>query len=110
MAVSARLPYGARGCCFCEACMAQRFLNLDEAANQLGISKDRLNELREANKVNGYKDGASWKFRAEAIEKLATEGIPELDPPPSDLALTLDDLDDIQDDLDRADEEPKAAV
>jgi excisionase family DNA binding protein len=90
--------------------MAQRFLNLDEAANQLGISKDRLNELREANKVNGYKDGASWKFRAEAIEKLAAEGIPKHDPPPSDLALTLDDLDDIQDDLDFAGEGPKAAA
>jgi len=71
--------------------MAQKFLSLEEAADQLGISKDRLNELREANKVTGYRDGASWKFRSEAIEKLAVDGIPAIEPSPSDLALDLDD-------------------
>jgi excisionase family DNA binding protein len=74
--------------------MAQRFLSLEEAADQLGISKDRLLALRERNKVTGYKDGASWKFRSEAIEKLAVEGIPDIDPSASDLALDLDDEDD----------------
>jgi excisionase family DNA binding protein len=74
--------------------MAQRFLTLEEAANQLGISNDRLLALRQANKVTGYKDGASWKFRSEAIEKLAEGGIPEIEPSPSDLALNLDDEDD----------------
>jgi excisionase family DNA binding protein len=74
-----------------EARMAQKFLSLEEAADQLGISKDRLSELRQANKVTGYKDGASWKFRPEAIEKLATEGIPDIDPQPSGLSLDLDD-------------------
>src|ERR1700704_1122078 len=74
--------------------MAQRFLSLDEAADQLGISKDGLLALRERNKVTGYKDGASWKFRSEAIEKLAVEGIPDIDPSASDLALDLDDEDD----------------
>jgi hypothetical protein len=34
--------------------MAQRFLSLEEAADQLGISKDRLLALRERNKVTGY--------------------------------------------------------
>src|SRR4051794_14076961 len=71
--------------------MAQKFTSLDEAANQLSISKDRLTQLREAGKVRAYKDGASWKFRAEDIEKLAVEGIPEIEPSPSDLALNLDD-------------------
>jgi excisionase family DNA binding protein len=74
--------------------MAQRFLTLEEAANQLGISVDRLLALRQANKVTGYKDGASWKFRSEAIEKLASAGIPEIEASPSDLALNLDDEDD----------------
>ncbi len=73
--------------------MAQRFLTLDEAAEQLGITKERLLALREANKVTGYKDGASWKFRSEAIDKLAEEGIPSGDPSSSDLALTIDDED-----------------
>ena len=74
--------------------MAQKFFSLEEAADQLGISKDRLLALREANKVTGYKDGASWKFRSEAIEKLAAEGVPSIDASPSDLALNLDDEDD----------------
>ena len=104
--------------------MAQRFLSLEEAADQLGISKDRLLALRERNKVTGYKDGASWKFRSEAIEKLAVEGIPQIDASPSDLALNLDDEDDdfkfpadssgalkaapASDNLDIADDEPPA--
>ncbi|HEV8293518.1 MAG TPA: helix-turn-helix domain-containing protein, partial [Tepidisphaeraceae bacterium] len=71
--------------------MAQRFTSLEEAAGQLGISKERLSDLREAGKVRAYRDGASWKFRAEDIEKLAVEGIPQIDPPPSDLSLDLDD-------------------
>ncbi len=54
--------------------MAQKFTSLEEAANQLGISKDRLTQLREAGKVRGYRDGASWKFRTEDIEKLAADG------------------------------------
>ncbi len=67
--------------------MAQKFNSLEEAAQQLGISKDRLSQLREAGKVRGYRDGASWKFRSDDIEKLAAEGIPTIDPPPSDIDL-----------------------
>ena len=73
--------------------MAQKFTSLDEAVNLLGISKDRLTQLREAGVVRGYRDGTSWKFRAEDIEKLAAEGIPEIEAEPSDLALDLDDFD-----------------
>ena len=82
--------------------MAQKFTSLEEAATQLGISKDRLNQLREAGKVRGYRDGASWKFRAEDIEKLETEGIPQLDGPPSDFALDMDE--------DQSEAEPPVAV
>ncbi len=70
--------------------MAQRLMSLEDAANQLGISKDRLNQLREAGKVRAYKDGASWKFRGEDIEKFAAEGLPQIEPPPSDINLDLD--------------------
>lgn len=69
--------------------MAQKFVSLDEAAQQLGISKDRLNELREDGKVRAYRDGASWKFRTDDVDKLAADGIP--DASSSDLALNLDD-------------------
>jgi excisionase family DNA binding protein len=74
--------------------MAQRLTSLEEAATQLGISTDRLNALREAGKVRAYRDGASWKFRSEDIEKFAAEGLPVIDSSPSDLALDLDDEDD----------------
>src|SRR3954451_1768067 len=92
MRVSMKLAYmTSLGCRASEAPMAQKFTSLDEAANQLGVSKDRLTQLREVGKVRAYKDGASWKFRSEDIEKLAVEGIPEIEPSPSDLALNLDD-------------------
>ncbi|MCI0334714.1 MAG: helix-turn-helix domain-containing protein [Planctomycetes bacterium] len=71
--------------------MAQKLITLEEAAQQLGISKDRLLQLRTAGKVAGYRDGASWKFRSETIDKLAEEGIPTLDAPPSDIGLDAED-------------------
>ena len=67
--------------------MAQKFTSLEDAATQLGISKDRLNQLREAGKVRAYRDGASWKFRSDDIDKLATTGIPQIDASSSDLAF-----------------------
>lgn len=72
--------------------MAQKFTGLEEAAEQLGISKERLSQLREANKVRAYRDGASWKFRSEDIDKLAAEGIPQIDPGSSDLSLDVGSL------------------
>jgi len=91
--------------------MAQKFVSLDEAATQLGIGKERLNELREDGKVRAYRDGASWKFRADDVAKLAAEGIPSADASSSDISLSpenepaesglpsMGDLSDIQLDL-----------
>jgi excisionase family DNA binding protein len=67
--------------------MAQKFVGLDEAAKQLGVSKDRLSNLREAGQVRAYRDGTSWKFRTDDIEKLATDGLPAADSGGSDLSL-----------------------
>jgi excisionase family DNA binding protein len=75
--------------------MAQKFTSLEEAANLLGVSKDRLNQLREAGAVRAYRDGASWKFRAEDIEKLSSEGLPHLDSAESDIGLDLDAGDEV---------------
>ena len=36
--------------------------------------------------MRAYRDGASWKFRADDIDRLASEGLPE-PPPPSDISL-----------------------
>ena len=67
--------------------MAQKFVPLDDAAKQLGISKERLNELREGGKVRAYRDGTSWKFRSEDLAALSGELTPAKDPSVSDIAL-----------------------
>lgn len=53
--------------------MAGKFIELKEAAAQLGISPDKLQEMREAGEIHGYKDGASWKFKPSEIERIAKE-------------------------------------
>lgn len=55
--------------------MAQKFIGLEDAAKQLGVSKDRLTELREEGQLRGYRDGASWKFRTEDVDKLEEKGV-----------------------------------
>jgi excisionase family DNA binding protein len=67
--------------------MPQKFISLSDAAQQLGISKDRLNQLREKGKLRAYRDGASWKFRADDIAKLAAEGVPPPSSPSSVINL-----------------------
>ncbi len=72
--------------------MDPKFIKLEDAAQLLKISTERLNELREDNQLRAYRDGASWKFRTDEIEKMVEEGIPS---PPSDisgLSLEEDDL------------------
>ncbi|QDU88668.1 hypothetical protein Pla175_20480 [Pirellulimonas nuda] len=49
---------------------------MDEAVELLGVSRERMNELRESNEVRGYRDGASWKFRGEDIDRLVEQGVP----------------------------------
>ena len=53
--------------------MAGKFIELKAAAKQLGITIEQLQELREAGKIHGYKDGASWKFKPEEVARLASE-------------------------------------
>ena len=63
-----------------------QFVNFEDALKKLNISADRLNELRESGMLRAYRDGSSWKFRGDEIERMATEGVPDL-PPPSDIGL-----------------------
>ena len=53
--------------------MATRFVELNEAAKMLGLTPEQLVELRSNGKIHGYRDGASWKFKAEEIERVAKE-------------------------------------
>ena len=70
--------------------MDQKFVNFEEALEKLGISADKLNELRERGELRAYRDGASWKFRGDEIKKMMDEGIPD-PPPPSDIGLIDED-------------------
>ena len=49
------------------------YLSLEEAAKKLGISADRLVDLRSQGKVRGFRDGASWKFPEDAVDQLAED-------------------------------------
>jgi hypothetical protein len=56
-----------------------------------GNLQEVLLQLRTEGKVAGYRDGASWKFRSEVIDRLAAEGVPSTDSPPSDIGLDDED-------------------
>ncbi len=49
--------------------MAQNLLSLEEAAAMLGISTDELNRLREDREIFGVRDGNTWKFKREEVER-----------------------------------------
>lgn len=55
--------------------MATNYIPLDEAAKILGISPDRLVEMRSQGELRGFRDGASWKFPADEIERLKDAGL-----------------------------------
>jgi hypothetical protein len=88
--------------------MEQKFVKFEEAIEKLGVTPERLNQLREDGELRAYRDGASWKFRADEIDRMASDGVPE-PAPPSDIGLVdrdelvdasplegLDDLDDLK--------------
>lgn len=71
---------------------------LEQAAKMLGISVDKLTEMRSRQQVSAYKDGATWKFKLQELERVATElGTPlgsSVDDEDSDFeinALSLED-------------------
>jgi excisionase family DNA binding protein len=67
--------------------MTGKLIEIKAAAEQLGISVEKLQALREAGKIHGYKDGASWKFKPEELERVAGElsGQPAVDADDLDL-------------------------
>jgi excisionase family DNA binding protein len=53
--------------------MARKFISLEEAAKMLGVTTETFGEMRDRQKVHGYRDGASWKFKPEDIERLIAD-------------------------------------
>lgn len=53
--------------------MAGNLVPLEDAAQMLGLSVDEITDLRSRNEIFGYRDGSSWKFKPEEIERYASE-------------------------------------
>lgn len=53
--------------------MAGKFVELAEAARMLGVSPEQLVEMRSNGKIFGYRDGSSWKFKQEEVERVQAE-------------------------------------
>lgn len=53
--------------------MAGKLIELNEAAKLLGISTDALLEMRQKGDIHGYRDGSSWKFKQEEIDRVIAD-------------------------------------
>lgn len=53
--------------------MAGKFVELKDAAKMLGVSSEELVELRSKGEIFGYRDGASWKFKMEEVERVMAD-------------------------------------
>lgn len=53
--------------------MAGKLVEFADAAKLLGVSTDELSEMRERGEIHGYRDGASWKFKPEEVERVRSE-------------------------------------
>jgi excisionase family DNA binding protein len=50
-----------------------QFLELNEAAQRLGVTPDKLVEMRSAGDIRGFRDGASWKFKGDEVDRVKEE-------------------------------------
>ncbi len=50
-----------------------KLVPMEEAARLLGISIDRLTEMRANNEIFGYRDGPNWKFKMTEVERVADD-------------------------------------
>ncbi|HEY4313519.1 MAG TPA: helix-turn-helix domain-containing protein [Pirellulales bacterium] len=93
-----------------------KFVTLAEAAQQLGVSEEEVNELRLRGDLYGYRDGTSWKFKPEDIDRVAEKrsggavssdlsgefimgDSQEISDAPIDLVIDPDDIDDSSDEV-----------
>ncbi len=49
------------------------YVSLDEAAKLLGLSSNELIEMRSRGEIFGFRDGSSWKFKSEEIDRVRQE-------------------------------------
>src|SRR2546426_5954565 len=60
--------------------MAKRYLSIEEAAEQLGLTKAEVNQLRTKGEIRGFADRGTFKFKAEDVDELARRLQPSSDP------------------------------
>jgi hypothetical protein len=53
--------------------MAGKFVDLSEAAKMIGVSAESLVDMRSKGAIFGYRDGASWKFKVDEVERVIRE-------------------------------------
>jgi len=74
--------------------MSAQFITLEEAAKKLGVNTDELVEMRSRGDIFGYRDGGSWKFKPEEIERVAAEMLGgALDEDPAGSSILVSDQD-----------------
>jgi excisionase family DNA binding protein len=49
------------------------YVSLEDAAKILGVSSDELVEMRSRGEIFGYRDGTSWKFKQDEIDRVKAE-------------------------------------
>jgi hypothetical protein len=53
--------------------MAGKFVDLAEAAKMIGVTPEALVEMRSKGTIFGYRDGSSWKFKVDEVERVIRE-------------------------------------
>jgi hypothetical protein len=53
--------------------MAGKFVELKDAATMIGVTPEELVEMRSNGEIFGYRDGASWKFKLEEVQRVVRE-------------------------------------
>ena len=53
--------------------MARKFIELNEVASLLGITPDEVSDMRSQGDIHGYRDGSTWKFKVEEVQKTAND-------------------------------------
>jgi excisionase family DNA binding protein len=94
--------------------MAAKLIEIKEAAEILGVTPEELGEMRQRGEIHGYRDGGSWKFKTDEVERVKGERGGTMSDPFGGDDLTFKDTDSLtQHDLtlsDLANEPPMEAL
>jgi hypothetical protein len=74
--------------------MAPKYLNTDEAAKLLGVTSDELNLMRERRQLFGIRDGSSWKYKQQDLERAKEDMAGEGSSIGSEFPLSIDERED----------------